>query len=118
MTLSVSSIIVSLIVSLEDDARLIADAGIAGNAAAVSDAFSASVVDDGCAGSAFGLGAVEGDDGRGRGVSLVCDALGFASLVSICCCCCCCSCLRGGIIGFTDIGSLVRSCGFLGCGRA
>lgn len=114
MTLSVSSIIVSLIVSLEDDARLIADAG---NAATVSDAFSASVVDDGCAGSAFGLGAVEGDDGGGRGVSLVCDALGFASLVSICCCCCC-SCLRGGMIGFTDIGSLVRSCGFLGCGRA
>ena len=114
MTLSVSSIIVSLIVSLEDDARLIADAG---NAATVSDALSASVVDDGCAGSAFGLGAVEGDDGGGRGVSLVCDALGFASLVSICCCCCC-SCLRGGMIGFTDIGSLVRSCGFLGCGRA
>ena len=114
MTLSVSSIIVSLIVSFEDDARLIADAG---KAATVSDALSTSVVDDGCAGSAFGLGAVEGDDGGGRGVSLVCDALGLASLVSICCCCCC-SCLRGGIIGFTGTGSLVRSCGFLGCGRA
>lgn len=110
MTLSVSSIIVSF----EDEARSIAEAG---NAATVCDAFSASVVDgdgDGCAVSASGLVAVEGDDGGGRGVRLDCDTLVFVSLVSVCCCCC----LLGDEIGFGAIGSLVRSCGFLGGGRA
>lgn len=99
---------------MADDARWIADAG-GGNASTVCDAFSVSV-GNGCAGSAFGLVAVEGDDGGGRGVSLVCDTLDFASLVSVCGCC---RCLRGDDeVGFGDIGSLVTSCGFLDCKRA
>lgn len=53
-------------------------------------------------------------DGGGVGVSLVCDTLGCASLVSVCCCGC--SCFRGDETGLTAVGSLVRSSGFLGFG--
>lgn len=104
----VTLIVSSIIASFEDEARWISDAG---NAATISNSLFPSVVDSGFAESAFGLVAGEGDgDGGGEGVSLVCDTLGCASLVSVCCCGC--SCFRG----LTAIGSLVRSSGFLGFG--
>jgi len=64
-------------------------------------------------GDGGGGGGGGGGPGGVRVVSLVCDTLAFASLVSVCSCCC----LRGDERGFGDIGSLVTSCGFFDCRR-